>query len=182
MCGPLCCFITRAKKVKNSTLDHVELIHHLNMGTLLTVSEQPFWKTIPLSELNNSQWEQLCDGCGKCCLNKLEDEDTGEIHWTNVACQLLDCNSCKCSNYENRQSIMADCIQLTPENVPTIPWLPQTCAYRLVHEGKDLPSWHHLISGDRNAVHTSGNSVKNQTISEKDVSVEELEFHIINKI
>jgi uncharacterized cysteine cluster protein YcgN (CxxCxxCC family) len=119
-----------------------------------------FWKVTPLERMTPQQWESLCDGCGKCCLSKLEDEDTGEIYWTSVGCRLLDCQACRCRDYSNRLKIVEDCVGLTPENVRTIAWLPQTCAYRLVAEGQDLYWWHHLVSGSPNTVHEAGISVR----------------------
>lgn len=122
--------------------------------------ETPFWKAKSLEEMSPAEWESLCDGCGKCCLSKLEDEDTGEIHWTNVGCRLFDAETCRCHDYSNRFAQVDDCVQLTPENVRTIKWLPSTCAYRLVAEGRDLQWWHHLISGDRDTVHEAGISMQ----------------------
>ncbi len=122
--------------------------------------EKPFWKTKPLSEMSEAEWESLCDGCGKCCLAKLEDADTGEIHWTSVGCRLFDEGTCRCIDYENRQREVLDCVRLTPENVGAIAWLPASCAYRLVGEKRDLAWWHPLVSGDAETVHTSGNSMR----------------------
>ena len=131
---------------------------------------KPFWKEKTLEEMSAAEWESLCDGCGKCCLSKLEDADTGEIYFTSVGCRLFDAKTCRCADYENRFSIVSDCVRLTPENVRTIAWLPSTCAYRLVAEGHDLYPWHHLISGDRNSVHEAGVSVRNRvTASEADI-------------
>jgi uncharacterized cysteine cluster protein YcgN (CxxCxxCC family) len=121
---------------------------------------EPFWKTVSLEEMSPRQWESLCDGCGKCCLSKLEDEDTGEIHFTSVGCRLFDADTCRCSDYANRLSRVPDCVGLTPANVRTISWLPSTCAYRLVAEGRDLYSWHPLVSGDPASVHEAGVSVR----------------------
>lgn len=137
-----------------------------------------FWKTTPLAKMNREQWESLCDGCGKCCLNKLEDEDTGEIVYTNAACKLLDSHTCQCKNYEMRTIYVPECVELLAENLSTLRWLPSTCAYRLVYEGKDLPKWHHLISGDRNAIHKAGASVQDRTVSEEDVY--DLEDHVVS--
>jgi uncharacterized protein len=131
----------------------------------------PFWKTKTLSEMNTAEWESLCDGCGKCCLSKLEDVDTGEIVWTSVACRLFDAGACNCRDYRNRTKKVDDCVQLTPQNVGTISWLPQTCAYRLVNEGRDLFDWHPLISGDPASVHAAGASVRGKvTAFEDDLS------------
>ena len=120
----------------------------------------PFWKTVALEDMSKAEWESLCDGCGKCCLSKFEDEDTGEIHFTSVGCRLFDADLCRCSNYADRLSLVPDCVGLTPANVRTIPWLPSTCAYRLVAEGRDLFAWHPLVSGDPQSVHRAGISVR----------------------
>ena len=133
------------------------------------MSDEPFWKRTPLHALSDQEWESLCDGCARCCLLKAEDEDTGEIHYTEVACRLLDLDSCQCLNYGKRQRLVHDCVKLTPEKVPTIDWLPVTCAYRLVAEGKDLYWWHPLVSGDPQTVHTAGVSVRDRVLPEDDV-------------
>ncbi len=138
-----------------------------------------FWREKPLEALDPAEWESLCDGCGRCCLNKLEDWDTGEIHWTNVACRLLDGDSCACSNYERRRDFVPDCVQLTPQTVREIDWLPPTCAYRLVAEGRDLYWWHHLLSGDRETVHQAGISAKGRTISDEGLEPEDYEDHLV---
>jgi uncharacterized protein len=120
----------------------------------------PFWKRKTLHEMTGTEWESLCDGCGKCCLSKLEDEDTGEIHWTTVGCRLFDAKRCRCRDYTNRLDKVTDCVQLTPDNVATISWLPATCAYRMLAEGKELEWWHPLVSGRRSSVHEAGISVR----------------------
>lgn len=120
---------------------------------------EPFWRTKPLSAMTAQEWESLCDGCGRCCLVKLEDEDTGAIAYTDVACRLFDAGTCRCSDYANRSQKVSDCVRLTPEAVETIGWLPPTCAYRLVREGRDLPAWHPLVSGDAGSVRAAGVSV-----------------------
>ncbi|WP_374375013.1 YcgN family cysteine cluster protein [Dongia sp.] len=127
---------------------------------------RPFWQTTPLSKMTPSQWESLCDGCGKCCLVKLRDADTNEVLFTNIACKQLDLRSCRCKDYENRKEIVPDCVQLSPRNLGRIDWLPETCAYKLVHRGEDLPWWHPLISGTQKTVHQAGISVKRRAISE----------------
>ena len=131
----------------------------------------------PIGELNREEWESLCDGCGRCCLHKLEDADTGEIYDTNVACKLLDTHSARCSHYKGRHAFVPDCVRLTASKVGTIPWLPSTCAYRLRAEGKPLPDWHYLISGDREAVHRAGVSVRGWTIPEGEAG--DLEHHMV---
>ncbi|MBY0448087.1 MAG: YcgN family cysteine cluster protein [Hyphomonadaceae bacterium] len=133
-----------------------------------------FWQEKRLAEMSAHEWESLCDGCGKCCLIGLEDEDTGEIHLTDVACKLLDGQSCRCSDYENRQQKVPDCVRLTPALVPTLHWLPKTCAYRLVSEGKPLKWWHPLVSGDPESVHAAGASVRGKTRPERNQKVRNL--------
>jgi uncharacterized protein len=144
------------------------------------VSNQPrFWEDTPLDKLDRAQWEALCDGCGKCCIHKLEDEDTGELHATNVACRLLDRRSGACSNYKHRHAYVPECIRLTPAKLRQLDWLPSTCAYVLRAEGKPLPEWHYLVSGDRETIHIAGKSVRGWTISEDDAG--ELEYHLIDR-
>jgi uncharacterized cysteine cluster protein YcgN (CxxCxxCC family) len=140
----------------------------------------PFWKTKTLAEMTEAEWESLCDGCGRCCLNKLEEEDTGRFYFTDVGCRLLDGESCRCSDYAHRLDIVADCVKLTPQTLPEIAWLPPSCAYRLVAEGKDLYWWHPLISGDPETVHIAGVSVRGRLSgTEKEISDDELEDHIV---
>ena len=140
---------------------------------------EPFWIEKSLDEMTRSEWESLCDGCGRCCLNKLEDYDSGEISWTNVACRLLDGETCRCRDYENRHEVVPDCLPLTPESVKTMTWLPPTCAYRLVAEEKPLYWWHYLVSGDRETVHRAGISVRGRTVGEAGLSVEAFEEYIV---
>ena len=128
-------------------------------GDQTVAMDAPFWKTKPLEAMSRREWESLCDGCGKCCMAKLEDEDTGEIYWTTVACRLFDAGACRCSDYKHRLKRVHDCVKLTPENVRTISWLPSTCGYRLVGEGKDLFPWHPLISGRPESVREAGISM-----------------------
>ncbi|MBU0585441.1 MAG: YcgN family cysteine cluster protein [Alphaproteobacteria bacterium] len=131
---------------------------------------EPFWKTKSLEEMSASEWESLCDGCGKCCLSKLEDEDTGDIYFTSVGCRLFDAGTCRCRDYPNRLAVVQDCVGLTPANVRTIAWLPGTCAYRLVAEGRDLFDWHPLVSGDPDSVHLAGVSMRGRvTASEAEM-------------
>ena len=124
-----------------------------------------FWE-LPLAKLNQEEWEALCDGCGRCCLHKVEYEDTGEIEETNVACTLLDCQTARCKDYKNRKAFVPDCLRLTLKIVGDVPWLPDSCAYRLRHEGKPLRDWHYLLSGDRDAVVHAGISVAGRVVSE----------------
>jgi uncharacterized protein len=141
-----------------------------------------FWD-MPLNKLTPPEWEALCDGCGKCCLNKLEFEDTGEVAFTRVACRLLDGESCQCTNYPNRKQYVPECVVLNPKTLPKIAyWLPQTCAYRLLHEGKPLLEWHPLISGNPNSVHDAGMSVRGWTIPEYEVDEDDWEDYIIDEV
>ena len=142
-----------------------------------TLDKTAFWKTKSLEEMSPGEWEALCDGCARCCLNKLEDWDSGEIVWTNVACTLLDGESCRCKDYDNRAATVPDCIQLTPEEVTTLTWLPPTCAYRLRANGQPLRPWHPLVSGDPDTVRRAGISVAGRVVSEIDAGP--LEHHIV---
>ena len=138
-----------------------------------------FWER-PLTSLNPTEWEALCDGCGKCCLNKLEDEDSGQVLFTRVACRLLDGESCRCGQYDIRRQFVPECVVLTPKTLPKIAyWLPQTCAYKLLHEGKPLYDWHPLISGDPESVHAAGQSVRGWTVPEFEVAEEDWEDYAI---
>jgi uncharacterized cysteine cluster protein YcgN (CxxCxxCC family) len=141
------------------------------------MDDEPFWKTKSMAEMSPSEWESLCDGCGKCCLNKLEYDDTGEIDWTNVACRLLDHQTCRCKSYAMRKVFVPECVSLTPDNLADIDWLPPTCGYRLVAEGRDLYWWHPLISGDPETVHIAGISGRGRIISEDDAG--DLEDHVV---
>lgn len=124
---------------------------------------EPFWKTKTLAQMSETEWESLCDRCSRCCVISLEDADTGQLHWTDVSCKLFDTNACQCSDYANRKKYVPDCVKLTPKNVSKLDWLPPTCAYRLVSEGKDLYWWHPLVSGDPETVHSSRASVRGKT-------------------
>lgn len=138
-----------------------------------------FWQK-PLARLNPAEWEALCDGCGKCCLNKLEFEDTGEVEFTNVACRLLDGDTCLCSQYDIRHQFVPECVRITPKTIAEVAyWMPATCAYRLRFEGKPLPAWHYLISGDRETIHAEGMSMRGRTVPEFEVPEDEWENHII---
>ena len=140
-----------------------------------------FWER-PLDELSTPEWEALCDGCGKCCLNKLEDDETGEVVFTRVACRLLDGDTCRCSQYDIRLQFVPECIVLTPENIAeTAYFMPASCAYRLRHEGKPLHDWHPLISGDPDSVHKAGRSVQGWTVPEFEVPEDEWEDHLIEE-
>ncbi len=138
-----------------------------------------FWRTTPLDRMTRAQWESLCDGCGKCCVHKLEDEETGELLPTNVACRLLDRRTGRCKDYRNRRAHVPECVRLTPARVHQLDWLPATCAYLLVANGEDLPDWHPLVSGDPESVHRAGQSVRGWTVSEDDAGP--LEHHIVER-
>jgi uncharacterized cysteine cluster protein YcgN (CxxCxxCC family) len=141
-----------------------------------------FWEHVPLKAMTPREWEALCDGCGKCCLNKLEDADTGEVAFTRVACRLLDGDSCRCGQYDIRKSLVPECVVLTARNIGDIAyWMPATCAYRLLYEGKPLYDWHPLISGDPESVHRAGMSVRGWTVPEFEVDEEDWEDHIIEE-
>jgi uncharacterized cysteine cluster protein YcgN (CxxCxxCC family) len=144
--------------------------------------EVPFWRRKSLKEMTDSEWESLCDGCGKCCLNKLEEEgNDAETYYTNVGCRLLDGETCRCRDYTNRLEQVDDCVRLTPESLKTINWLPPSCAYVLVAKGRDLYWWHPLVSGDRETVHSAGVSVRGRmSATEETVPDEDLEDYIVS--
>jgi hypothetical protein len=143
-------------------------------------SSPPFWQVKQLHEMTPQEWESLCDGCGRCCLVKLEDEDTGIIYTTDVSCRLLDCSTCRCTDYANRHQLVDDCIKLDPDNVDELGWLPATCAYRLVWEGKPLEDWHPLVSGSSETVHEAGISVRGRVTNETEVEVDDLPDRIVD--
>ncbi len=138
-----------------------------------------FWEEKTLDQLNDREWESLCDGCGKCCLIKLEDEDTGEIIFTNMACKLLDLKTCQCSDYANRAKFVPDCIKMKQENISQYNWLPNSCAYRLLDEGKRLPDWHPLITGDPKTVLRAGISAVGRIVSEEGIEDEDAVNYIV---
>jgi len=140
----------------------------------------PFWKTKPLEAMSPAEWESLCDGCGRCCLNKLEDWDTGEIAWTDVACRLLDDQTCRCTNYLRRTEFVSDCIPLDAEKIRELTWLPPTCGYRIVADGGDLMWWHPLVSGDGETVHQAGISVRGKVRDETMIDVEDYQDYIVD--
>jgi uncharacterized cysteine cluster protein YcgN (CxxCxxCC family) len=130
------------------------------------VPDEPFWRRKTLSEMTAAEWESLCDGCARCCLIKLEDTDTGVISYTEIACRLLDLGACRCAHYDKRSTLVPDCVVLTPDRVGELGWMPSTCAYRLLAEGRDLPWWHPLVSGDPETVHEAGISVRGRVLPE----------------
>lgn len=140
--------------------------------------EPPFWQQKTFTEMTKAEWESLCDGCGRCCLNKLENEDTGEVYHTDVVCRLLDMETCRCTNYEDRKRFVPECQILTPGNLKRYSWLPSTCAYRLIAEGKKLNWWHPLVSGSSETVHEAGISVRGRVISERET--DDLENHVVS--
>ena len=139
-----------------------------------------WWQSKPLAELNAEEWEALCDGCAKCCLHKLEDEDSGDLYYTRVHCRYLDERACRCTEYDKRLVLVPDCIRLCPEEVDNYEWLPSTCAYRLRANQQPLPNWHPLVSGDSNSVHEAGVSVRGRTISDEYVHPEGYDEHIVH--
>ena len=140
--------------------------------------DKPFWEAKTLTEMTPEEWESLCDGCGKCCVIKLEDIDTGDIHYTDIGCRLLDPATCRCSNYKERKSHVPDCVLLSPERLETLPWMPQTCAYRRLHEGLPLPEWHPLRTGDPDSTHKAGQSVMGKIFPEGTVEEDDYPDHI----
>jgi uncharacterized protein len=139
---------------------------------------EAFWKLKSLAEMTTSEWESLCDGCALCCLQKLEDEDTGEIYFTDVACRLLDMGSCRCTDYANRATKVSSCLQLSADRPEQFQWLPGSCAYRRLAEGKDLPDWHPLLTGDPQSVHAAGVSIRGKAVSENETT----EWSVLRKL
>lgn len=145
------------------------------------MAEEPFWRAKPLAAMSAEEWESLCDGCGRCCLVKLEDEDTGAVAYTDVVCRLFDTEGCRCLDYENRSQRVSDCVRLTVDELTRITWLPPTCAYRLIQNGEDLPAWHPLVSGDAGSVVAAGVSVAGKVAGKEDAfGLFELVDHIVS--
>jgi len=138
-----------------------------------------FWERKSLQQMSAREWESLCDGCGKCCLHKLEDDDSGQVYYTDIACRYLGRSDCRCQAYEERQQKVPDCLVLTPERLDEFDWLPDTCAYRLLAQNNPLPDWHPLISGDPQTVHRAGISVAGRVCSETQVPEQDWQEHII---
>ncbi len=139
-----------------------------------------FWKEKPLLEMSNDEWESLCDGCGRCCVWKFEDEDSGEILYTDIRCKMFDDSQCRCTDYSHRNKLIPECMDIRSFADQQYAWLPDTCAYRLQHEGKPLFDWHHLISGDKNTVHQAGISLQNKTVCGEKFTEEDIVRHIID--
>ncbi len=144
------------------------------------MSEPPFWQQKSLEDMNRKEWESLCDGCGKCCLVKLEDEDDGKVYYTNVACRYLDLKESRCTCYDSRTEKVPDCTYLRPEDVSQFHWLPSSCSYRLIAEGKELPHWHPLVTGDDRQAVKRGLAVAGRCISEDDIDPDELEYFVVH--
>lgn len=143
------------------------------------MAQRVFWAAKTLTQMSAEEFEAVCDGCGKCCLHKLEDEDTDEVYYTKVACRLLDSESCRCTSYERRQQEVEGCLVLTPNNVKDMWWLPETCAYRLLDAGLPLFDWHPLVSGDPDSVHKANMSVAGKVVPETSVAEEDFEDYIV---
>ena len=141
-----------------------------------------FWEEKAFSELSTEEWELLCDGCGRCCLNKLEDEETGKVYFTNVSCRLFDSENCRCTDYENRKQSMPDCMILSPDNLAALAVMPSSCAYRLLQLGRPLPEWHPLVSGRAESVDEAGISVADKVVSEEHIHYQQLPEHLIDWI
>ena len=140
----------------------------------------PFWQTKSLAEMTPAEWESLCDGCAQCCIIKFEDEDTGRIYHTNVVCELLEIYHCRCTRYSERSLLVPTCLTLTPAMITNLTWMPETCAYRLLSVGKDLPLWHPLVSGDPKTVHKAGISVRGKAISARDIADDDLPDYVVD--
>ena len=140
--------------------------------------DKPFWETVTLRDMTDQQWESLCDGCGKCCVLKLEDIDTNAIYYTDVSCQLLCTKSAQCTDYANRKQLVPDCVILTPDNLDAVHWMPESCAYRRLHEGDPLPDWHPLLTGNKQAMIAAHHCVANHVTSETEIAEDDMPDHL----
>jgi uncharacterized cysteine cluster protein YcgN (CxxCxxCC family) len=145
------------------------------------MTAKPFWETKTLAEMTQQEWEALCDGCGRCCLVVLQDDETGMVWETDIACRLFDARTRKCADYKNRHARVPDCVKLTPQNAGALPWMPPTCAYARLARGEGLPDWHPLITGDPNSVARAGITVSRRLFSEADIPSDELEDHVTKR-
>lgn len=144
------------------------------------MTDQPFWRAKTMTDLTPAEWESLCDGCAKCCIIKFEDEDTGRIYHTNAVCELLEIYHCRCTRYTERSELVPTCLSLTPALADSLEWIPETCAYRLLAEGKDLPLWHPLVSGEPDTVHKAGISVRGKVVSAKSIHPDDLPNYVVD--
>lgn len=144
------------------------------------MTDQPFWRAKTMTDLTPAEWESLCDGCAKCCIIKFEDEDTGRIYHTNAVCELLEIYHCRCTRYTERTELVPTCLSLTPALADSLEWIPETCAYRLLAEGKDLPLWHPLVSGEPDTVHKAGISVRGKVVSAKSIHPDDLPNYVVD--
>jgi uncharacterized cysteine cluster protein YcgN (CxxCxxCC family) len=152
----------------------------MDYDRLTMVQKEPFWKVKMLEEMTHEEWESLCDGCAKCCLHKIEDMNNGQVYTTDVSCRLLDLSTCRCKDYAHRAALVKDCIALTPAMVKEIKWLPRSCAYRRLEEGRGLAWWHPLVSGDQHTVLLAGISVCGKIVPEESINMAELEERIVD--